>query len=442
MASRSRGHASRGPRRIPTGVWVLGFGSLFMDASSELIHSLLPLYMVSVLGASVGMVGFIEGIAEATAQITKIFSGALSDRFRRRKFPLVLGYAMAALTKPVFPLASSLGLIMAARFADRVGKGIRGAPRDALVADMTPPEMRGAAYGLRQGLDSIGAFLGPLLAIAGMAWFAGDIRAAMWVGVAPAFITVALLMIGIREPVGPAEALANGNTSPGPAGAAGLRTERSRTEPGSGGKPRAAGLPFGLGRLGSRLWAVILLGSIFSLARTSEAFLVLRAQNVGLPPGRVPLVLIVMNVLYALGAYPAGAASDRLSKRSLLLLGLLILIASDLALAAASSAPLVFAGAALWGLHMALTQGLFSKLVADACPPDLRGTGFGVFYFCSGLSLLAAGTAAGALWDRLGPPAAFLGGATCAALAAAGLLALGRKSHVPGSTSRGNEDKF
>lgn len=421
MASRSRGRATPAPRRIPAGVWVLGFGSLFMDASSELIHSLLPLYMVSVLGASVGMVGFIEGIAEATAQLTKIFSGALSDRFRRRKFPLVLGYAMAALTKPVFPLASSLGLIMAARFADRVGKGIRGAPRDALVADMTPPKMRGAAYGLRQGLDSIGAFLGPLLAIASMAWFAGDIRAAMWVGVAPAFITVALLMIGIREPVGPA--------APAPA--------EGRTDTRIKGKAS-----LGLGRLGSRLWAVILLGSIFSLARTSEAFLVLRAQNVGLSPGRVPIVLIVMNVLYALGAYPAGAASDRLSKRSLLLLGLLILIASDLALAAASSAPLVFAGAALWGLHMALTQGLFSKLVADACPPDLRGTGFGVFYFCSGLSLLAAGTAAGALWDKVGPPAAFLGGAACAALAAAGLLALGRKSPRTGSTSRGNEDKF
>jgi MFS family permease len=402
------GFRNRG--RMPTGIWVLGFGSLFMDASSELIHSLLPLYMATVLGASVGMIGLIEGIAEATAQITKIFSGALSDRFRSRKFPLVLGYAMAALAKPVFPLASSLGWIMAARFADRVGKGIRGAPRDALVADLTPPELRGAAYGLRQGLDSIGAFLGPLLAMACLAWFAGDIGAAMWVGVAPALITVALLAIGIREPASLRE--------PAGVGAA----------PGSRGEIRAQGWAFGLDRLGPRLWLIVALGSVFSLARFSEAFLVLRAQNVGLPLVRVPIVMVLMNIVYALGAYPAGAAADRWSNRTLLLLGLLILIGADLTLAAAGSPGMVFAGALLWGLHMAMTQGLFSKLVADACPPDLRGTGFGVFNLFGGLSLLAASAVAGALWDRFGPPAAFLGGAACAAVAAAGLLAYRRKS--------------
>jgi MFS family permease len=410
--SRTRRSGPRLPGRIPAGVWVLGFGSLFMDASSELIHSLLPLYMVSALGASVGMVGLIEGIAEATAQITKVFSGTLSDRFRRRKFPLVLGYAMAALTKPVFPLASSLGWIMAARFADRVGKGIRGAPRDALVADLTPPELRGAAYGLRQGLDSIGAFLGPVLAIACMAWFAGNIKACMWVGVAPALITVGLLAFGIREP----------RREPSPAGNADRQAESGRVK---AGERAQAGrrMPFGLDRLGARLWLIVALGSVFSLARISEAFLVLRAQSVGLPLGRAPIVMILMNVVYALGAYPAGAAADRWSNRTLLVLGLLILIGADLALAAAGSPALVFAGALLWGLHMALTQGLFSKLVAGACPPDLRGTGFGVFNLCAGLSLLAASSAAGALWDRFGPPAAFLGGAMCAALCAAGLLA-------------------
>jgi MFS family permease len=401
--------------RIPSGVWVLGFGSLFMDASSELIHSLLPLYMVSVLGATAGTVGVIEGIAEATAQITKVFSGTLSDRFRRRKFPLVLGYAMGALAKPVFPLASSLGWIMAARFADRVGKGIRGAPRDALVADLTPPETRGAAYGLRQGLDSIGAFLGPLLAIACMAWFAGDIKACMWIGVLPALITVALLAFGVREPA-----------DAGPRPGKDRHAKAPRGTGAMGGEAASRGLPFGLDRLGARLWLIVALGSVFSLARFSEAFLVLRAQNVGLPLGRVPIVMILMNVVYALGAYPAGAAADRWSNRTLLILGLLILIASDLALAAAEGAPLVCAGALLWGLHMAMTQGLFSKLVAGACPPDLRGTAFGVFNLFGGLSLLAASSAAGGLWDRFGPPAAFLGGAACAALTILGLLAYPR----------------
>ena len=407
---------SRTLNRIPNGVWVLGFGSLLMDASSELIHSLLPLYMVSVLGASVGAVGVIEGIAEATAQITKIFSGALSDRFRRRKFPLVLGYAMAALTKPLFPLASSLGLIVAARFADRVGKGIRGAPRDALVADLTPPEMRGAAYGLRQGLDSVGAFLGPVLAIACMAWFGGNLKATLWMGVIPALITVALLIVGLREPV----ASGSGQEPLSP-----RRAVREAPEAllSVGGKPRAYGLPFGLDRLGTRLWLIVLLGSVFSPARFSEAFLVLRAQNVGLPMGRAPIVMIAMNLVYALGAYPAGAAADRVSKRTLLILGLLMLIGADLSLAAATGPALVLAGALLWGLHMAMTQGLFSKLVADACPPDLRGTGFGVFNLFAGLSLLAASSAAGCLWDRVGPSAAFLGGAACAAVAALGLLA-------------------
>jgi MFS family permease len=382
-------------RTLPAGIWALGFGSLFMDTSSELIHSLLPVFMVSVLGASMVTVGLIEGVAEATASVMKVFSGALSDYLGRRKFLMVLGYALAAFTKPIFPLAATVGWVFTARFVDRVGKGIRGAPRDALVADITPPQLRGAAFGLRQALDSVGALLGPLLAVVFMMVFANDIRAVMWVAVVPAFVAVALLMIYVREP------------------------ERERDDP-------VARAPLTLAdakRLPLRFWLVVLLGAVFTLARFSEAFLVLRAQDVGLDLGYVPIVMIVMNVFYAGAAYPAGAAADHMSQRTLLLLGLALLIAADLVLAFAASSLLAFVGAALWGLHMAFTQGLLSKLVADTAPAELRGTAFGIFNLVSGGALLLASVIAGALWSAFGASATFLAGAAFAAVAAIGLLA-------------------
>jgi MFS family permease len=366
-----------------------------MDASSELIHSLLPVFLVTSLGTSMVTVGVIEGVAEATAAVMKVFSGALSDYLRKRKFLTVFGYALAAFTKPIFPLANSVGWVFTARFVDRVGKGIRGAPRDALVAEITPPQLRGAAYGLRQALDSVGAVLGPLLAVGFMIWFANDIRAVMWVAVVPAFIAVALLVIYVREP------------------------ERA----GWKGPARGALTLADAGRLPLRYWLIVLLGAVFTLARFSEAFLVLRAQDVGLDLGYVPIVMIVMNVFYAGGAYPAGAAADRASPRTLMLTGLAMLIAADLVLALAGSAAVVFAGAALWGLHMALTQGLLSKLVADSAPADLLGTGFGVFNLVSGGALLLASVVAGYLWSSRGASATFLAGAVFAVAAAIGLLA-------------------
>jgi MFS family permease len=381
-------------RRLPRGIWILGFGSLFMDMSSELVHSLLPLYMSAVLGASMSAIGLVEGIAEATAQVTRIFSGALSDFLGRRKLLVVLGYGLAALTKPVFPLASSMAWVSAARFLDRVGKGIRGAPRDALIADWTSPDQRGAAFGLRQALDSIGAFLGPLLAMAFLALFAGDLRATLWIAVAPASIAVALLVAGIREPEG--------------------RTRSADV--------RIGALFAGAGGLGARFWMVALLGAVFSLARFSEAFLVLRARNVGLAIGLVPMVMILMNVVYAALAYPAGAAADRVNKKGLLALGLGVLVAADLVLARAASAREIYLGALLWGAHMAMTQGLLSKLVADSCPADRRGTAFGLFHLVGGASLLAGSVLAGALWDRFGASAPFLAGAVFASLAAVGVL--------------------
>ena len=381
-------------RRLPGGIWVLGLGSMFMDISSEMIHSLLPVFMATTLGVSMVTIGVVEGIAEATASIVKIFSGAFSDYFGKRKVPMILGYALAALTKPVFPLADSIGWVFAARFVDRVGKGIRGAPRDALVADMVPPPLRGAAYGLRQALDSLGALIGPLLAVVFMAWSANNIRAVMWVAVFPAFITVVLLMLWVREPE---------QSAGGVDGQAHLTLADARR------------LPLGY-------WLVVLVGAVFTLARFSEAFLVLRAQDVGLSLGYVPLVMIVMNVFYAGFAYPAGAAADRISRRMLLLIGLALLVAADIVLAFARSPLSAFIGAGLWGLHMAFTQGLLSKLVADAAPADLRGTAFGIFNVVSGGALLAASVIAGALWSLFGAPATFMAGAVFAALATVGLI--------------------
>ena len=387
-------------RGLPAGIWALGLGSLFMDISSELIHSLLPAFMVTVLGASMVTIGLIEGVAEATAAVTKVFSGALSDYLGKRKFLLVLGYALGAFTKPIFPLAPSIGWVFTARFVDRVGKGIRGAPRDALVADLAPPPLRGAAYGLRQALDSIGAFTGPLLAVAFMVWFADDIRSVMWVAVVPAFVAVALLALYVREP------------------------------PRAGAEVRAPLTVADARRLPLRYWLVVLLGAVFTLARFSEAFLLLRAQDVGLALGYVPLVLVAMNVFYAALAYPAGMAADRVSQRTLLLVGLALLIVADLVLAAAASSPLVFVGAALWGAHMALTQGLLSKLVADTAPAELRGTAFGVFNLVSGGALLLASVIAGALWSAVGASATFLAGAAFAAVTAVGLLAYRTTPHA------------
>ncbi len=384
----------RGWRALPTGIWALGLGSLFMDASSELIHSLLPVFMVTTLGASMITVGVIEGVAEATAAALKVFSGVLSDYLGKRKFLMILGYALAAFTKPIFPLANSINWVFSARFIDRLGKGIRGAPRDALIADMTPLQLRGAAYGLRQALDSVGALIGPLLAVAFMIWFAGDIRTVMWVAVLPAFIAVSVLFAYVREPE---------HTNANVLGEAPLTVAYAK------------GLPL-------RYWFVVLLGAVFTLARFSEAFLVLRAQDVGLELNYVPIVMIVMNAFYAGAAYPAGAAADHISRRTLLTIGLALLIAADIMLAFAASPLIVFVGAGLWGLHMAFTQGLLSKLVADTAPVELLGTGFGIFNLISGGVLLLASVIAGFLWTFLGPSATFMAGAAFTAVAAIGLL--------------------
>jgi MFS family permease len=376
-------------REIPGGVWLLGLVSLLMDLSSEMIHALLPLYLVVAFGASMLTVGVIEGIAEATALIVRIFSGALSDWLGRRKLLAVIGYGLAAATKPIFPLAPTIGWLVAARFVDRVGKGIRGAPRDALVADLSPPSVRGASFGLRQSLDTVGAFLGPLVAIALMLLTADNFPLVFWIAVAPAFLCVAVLVLFVREPIRPAEHVP-------------MRAPFSRAE---------------LARLGLSYWLVVGLAAVFALARFSEAFLLLRAQSVGLALAWAPAMLVVMNVVYALAAWPAGELSDRLGRFGVLGVGFAILIAADLVLAFGTGIAAVTFGTALWGLHMGLTQGLLAALVADTAPPALRGTAFGLFNFVTGLVVLAASILAGALWDAVGPQATFVAGALITAVA-------------------------
>jgi MFS family permease len=382
-----------GLSRLPGGVWALGFTSLFMDTSSELVHGLLPVFLATVLGASMTTIGFLEGAAEATAAVTKLFSGTLSDYLGKRKLLVVLGYGLAAATKPIFPLATSVSWVFGARFLDRIGKGIRDAPRDALVADLTAPEVRGAAYGLRQALDTVGAVIGPLLAVGLMVLLASDIRAVFWAATLPAILSVFLLVVAVREPE---------------------RADHTRV--------RLPITPTEVTRLPARYWLIVVLGGVLTMARFSEAFLVLRARDVGLGAAWVPLVFVTMNVVYALSAYPAGVAADRMSGRTLLTLGLSALIAADLVLALAASIPVVFVGVALWGLHMGLTQGLLATLVAATAPSDLRGTAFGVFNLTTGVVLLLASVVAGLLWSHLGPSATFLAGAGWIVIALAGLV--------------------
>lgn len=380
------------PARVPAAVWALGLVSMLMDISSEMIHSLLPMFMVGALGMSAFAVGLIEGLAEATALIVKVFSGTLSDYLGRRKGLALLGYGLGAVTKPLFALASGVGLIVTARLIDRVGKGIRGAPRDALVADVTPPEIRGAAFGLRQSLDTVGAFVGPLLAVGLMLLWANDFRAVFWVAVVPGVLSVAVLAWGVREPASQGGVR---RTNP-------IRRENIR-------------------RLGPAYWWVVAVGAVFTLARFSEAFLVLRAQNIGIPMALVPLVMVAMNLVYAAAAYPFGKLSDRVSHTRLLAWGLVVLILSDVLLATAQHWTLVIAGVAVWGIHMGMTQGLLSAMVADATPADLRGTAYGVFHLASGLAMLVASAVAGLLWDAVGPAATFWAGGVFAVLCLAGL---------------------
>lgn len=378
--------------RIPKGVWVLGGVSLLMDVSSEMIHSLLPLFMATTLGASVIIIGLIEGLAEATALIIKVFSGVLSDYLGKRKGLAMLGYGLGALSKPLFAMAGSSGMVFSARMIDRVGKGVRGAPRDALVADVTPSEIRGAAYGLRQSLDTIGAFLGPLLAVGLMLLWNNDFRTIFWVAVIPGVLSIALLWFGLSEPKTP---VTNKRTNP-------LRREN-------------------LKKLSAAYWWVVGLGALFTLARFSEAFLVLRAYQMDIPLFAIPLVMVAMNLVYSLSAYPFGKMSDSMNHTRMLQAGLLVLIAADITLALSHHWSTLLIGVGLWGIHMGMTQGLLAAMIAHTAPAELRGTAFGMFNLISGIALLLASTGAGILWETLGAASTFYAGAVICAIVLAGM---------------------
>lgn len=383
---------------IPRTVWVLGLVSLFMDLSSEIIHALLPVFLTTTLGASVALVGLIDGIGESTASITKMFSGYISDRIGRRKPLILLGYGLGAVSKPLFAIATGPMPVLGARFADRIGKGLRGAPRDALVADVTTIEIRGRAYGLRQALDTVGAFLGPLAAIALMFALADNMRAIFWIALIPALLSVLLVIFGVGE----AERKTQGMAKPPPLRLAELKS-------------------FDRG-----FWMVVAVGVVFTLARFSESFLVLKANGEGLPLAWTPLVLVVMNLVYSLGSYPAGAIADRVNSAWPMAWGLVCLILADLMLAFGVGLFAAFAGIALWGAHMALTQGILAKLVADATPEHLRGSGFGLFNLATGIAMLFASLLAGVLWSTIGSAATFLVGAMFV-LVAGSLLMIARR---------------
>jgi MFS family permease len=389
------------PRRpaIPAGIWVLGFVSLLTDVGSEMVHGLLPVLLAGSLGASMFVIGMLEGTAEAIALIIKVFSGYFSDRIGKRKPLALLGYGMSAIIKPLFPMAGSVTAVVTARCLDRVGKGIRGAPRDALVGQLAPAEARGAAFGLRQSLDTIGAVLGPLIAIGLMSLLLGDIRAVLWFAVIPGVLGVLLLAVGVREPP------RTGKASPP------LPITRA-----------------GLAQLGRAYWQTMLVGALLSLSRFSEAFLVLRASERGLSNTWVPLVLVIMALSYTLTAYPAGRVSDRLDRRSILAFGMLMLVLGDVVLACATTPTVVMIGVAIWGVHMGASQGVLAALITDVTAPEHRGTAFGVFGLISGIAVLIASAVAGVLWDQVSPAATFWVGAGLALTTTASLLLLPRKA--------------
>ena len=372
---------------LPRNVWILGFVSLLMDLSSEIYHALLPAFVTIFLGLPATALGAIDGIAEATANFTKLVSGRLSDKSQKRKPLILAGYGLAALAKPLFPLASSATAVMAARFIDRIGKGVRGSPRDAMIADESPPEIRGRAFGLRQSLDTIGALLAPLAAIALMWAFAGDIQAVFWVAIIPAVASVILAWVALREPE--------------------KHVDVAKPAPVLG----------GFRDLGPGTKRLLAVGFLFALARFSEAFLILKGIEIGLSESWSPLTLVLFNVAFGVFAYPAGVLSDRMSPKSILGAGLAVLIAGNLVLAISSTMVGLALGTILWGAHMAMTQGIFARMVADSAPADKRATAFGAFWFVSGIGTLLASLAAGMLWDRSGSEMTFFAGAGVAAVA-------------------------
>lgn len=364
--------------RVPALVWVLGRVSLLTDISSEMILAVLPVYLGTVMGVSMATIGLIEGIAEATAAVMRVFAGAIGDRLGRYKAIVVFGYGLSALSKIVFPFAGSPAPIFAARIIDRVGKGLRTSPRDAMIARATHPSILGRAFGIRQSLDTLGAVFGPLLAIVILGVTHNDFQLLFWIAVAPGVLAVIVLTRAAEEPNGGATPL--------------QRIPLTRAD---------------LARLGFAFWWIAAGAAFLTFGRGAKAFLVLRTEDVGVPLWLVPIAFVIMNTVYAATAYPVGGLSDRIDRRRLLAAGIVVLILSDVVLAMASGPWVGLLGVVLWGLHFGMTQGVLATLVVDSAPEPLRGTAFGAFSLLSGFALVASGALGGMVWDAWGPSTLF-----------------------------------
>jgi MFS family permease len=342
-----------------------------MDLSSEMILSILPIFLVTGLGVSVLTLGLIEGLAEGVASVIKAFSGALSDYLKKRKILVVIGYGLSTLTKPFFALASTATWIFVARFVDRLGKGIRGAPRDSLIADSTSTKIRGTAYSLRQTLDTLGAVLGPIFAIIILYLTTNNFRLVLWFAVIPAVLCIVVLIFGVKEST--------------------LKKNISRK--------KSYFLFENFLKITPVIWLFFLTVFILNLGHFSEAFLLLRSQEIGLKVSFIPVVFVVMNVAYAIVAVPFGHLADRGGFFILIVCGFLILVLADIILALTNSVGWMFVGIIFWGIHLGMTQGLLLAMISKLSPLELRGTSFGLFHAISGVALLTASLIAGYLWQ-------------------------------------------
>jgi MFS family permease len=384
-------------------VYALALVSFFTDVSSEMIYPLLPVFLTSVLGASAGFIGAIEGAAESVAALLKLASGWWSDRVKRRKGFVVFGYALASVVRPLVAIAQSATQVLAIRVTDRVGKGVRNSPRDALIADSVPPTMRGRAFGVRSAADNAGALLGPLIAFALLTWFGLSLRSVFWWSAVPAGLAIVVAIVGVRD-----VAKREGQSS-----------KKSELRSGMGG----------------RFWAFLAIVFVFTLGNSTDAFLLLRARDLGVPIAMAPILWAVLNAVKSVSNIPGGALSDRIGRRPLLIAGWAVYALVYYLFARATHAWQAWALFAGYGIFFGLTEGAELALVADVAPHDRRGAAFGWYYLAIGIGALPASLIFGAVWDRFGAGRAFDLGAGLALAASMALLLIaapGQQQREPG----------
>lgn len=388
--------ADTGPSRSPGGlgrnVYALGAVSFFTDVSSEMIYPLLPVFLSTVLGANAGFIGAIEGAAESTAALLKLASGWWSDRIQKRKVFVVVGYTLASVVRPLIAAAQSATEVLFIRVSDRVGKGLRNSPRDALIADSVDPSLRGRAFGFRSAADNAGALLGPLIAFAILKWAGLSLRTVFWLSAIPGALAVAVAVFGVRE-------VAQHTT-------VGKKAELA-------------------GGMGARFWAFLVVIFVFTLGNSTDAFLLLRAQQLGVPVALAPILWALLNGVKSISNVPGGALSDRIGRRPTLIAGWVVYAAIYFLFARASQSWHAWALFAGYGIFFGLTEGTELALIADVAPRDRRGAAYGWYYLAIGIGALPASLVFGALWDRFGAPFAFTIGAALALAAAVGMLFVG-----------------